>query len=126
MNQQRKDIDLRALIGLEDVALNVDDVAHDAICRMSEGIEREGYEGTVVQVMGPVVDVAFKGELPALNNLLRAGHRKRGIPLEAVQLLGEGIVRTVALDSTDGMPRGERVFDTYAPISVPVGPGVRG
>ncbi|MDH4139488.1 MAG: F0F1 ATP synthase subunit beta, partial [Coriobacteriia bacterium] len=54
------------------------------------------------------------------------GHRKRGIPLEAVQLLGEGIVRTVALDSTDGMPRGERVFDTYAPISVPVGPGVRG
>lgn len=101
-------------------------VAHEAICRMSETMEREGYEGTVVQVMGPVVDVAFHGELPALGNLLRVEHRKHGLPLEAVQLLGEGIVRTVALDSTDSLARGARVFDSFAPITIPVGPGVRG
>lgn len=85
-----------------------------------------GGEGRVIQVMGPVVDIEFPGDLPAINNLLRAHDREKGLPLEAVQLLGEGCVRAIALDYNDGLPRGASVYDTGAPISVPVGHGVLG
>ncbi len=71
--------------------------------------------------MGPIVDVEFGRTLPAINNLLRAGDRETGLPLEVMQILGEGIVRTIALDSTDALARGTRVFDTGRPISVPTG-----
>jgi F-type H+-transporting ATPase subunit beta len=80
----------------------------------------------VYQVMGPVVDVAFRGQMPALRNLLRVDDRLQGLPLEAVQLLGSGLVRCVALDSTDGLRRGAHVYDTYEPISIPVGPEIKG
>ena len=86
----------------------------------------ERAEGAVIQVMGPVVDVEFSGRLPAINNLLRAGEKDTGLPLEAVQLLGEGIVRTIALDSSDALARGTRVFDTGMPISVPTGTEILG
>ena len=72
-----------------------------ALAEILEEIERESCEGVVYQVMGPVVDVAFKGEMPALGNLLRVEDRVRGLPLEAVQLLGGGLLRAIALDSTD-------------------------
>ena len=77
-------------------------------------------------MFGPVVDVRFKGELPMIGSLLRVGDRRHGLPLEAVELLGEGGVRSLALGSTDALRRGARVFDTQAPISVPVGPGIKG
>jgi F-type H+-transporting ATPase subunit beta len=83
-------------------------------------------EGAVIQVMGPVVDVEFGGRLPSINSLLRAGNKDTGLPLEAVQLLGEGIVRTIALDSSDALARGTMVFDTGMPISVPTGTEILG
>ena len=101
-------------------------IASAALEALADDLEREGCEGRVVQVMGPVVDVAFRGELPALGNLLRVNDRVRGIPLETVQLLGEGTVRAIALDSTDGLQRNTKVFNMYQTITVPVGPGVRG
>lgn len=82
--------------------------------------------GTVVQVMGPVVDVEFGDKMPEINNLLRAGDREKGLPLEAVQLLGEGYVRTIALDYNDGLERKTKVYDTGAPITIPVGPETLG
>jgi F-type H+-transporting ATPase subunit beta len=101
-------------------------VVADALEKVLAEIEREAGEGTVYQVMGPVVDVAFHGHMPALRNLLRVGDRLAGLPMEAVQLLGSGLVRCVALDSTDGLRRGAHVYDTYESISIPVGPEVKG
>ncbi|MCS7209431.1 MAG: F0F1 ATP synthase subunit beta, partial [Fimbriimonadales bacterium] len=80
--------------------------------------------GKVVQVMGPVVDVRFSdGELPAIYNAIKIVDEARGINLtcEAAQHLGDDIVRTVALSSTDGLVRGMDAIDTGAPIKVPVG-----
>ena len=104
----------------------VSDVVASALQRAREDLGREACDGVVSQVLGPVVDVRFKGELPMIGSLLRVGDRRRGLPLEAVELLGEGSVRALALGSTDGLRRGTRVFDTQAPISVPVGPSVKG
>jgi F-type H+-transporting ATPase subunit beta len=82
--------------------------------------------GTVLRVMGPVVDVQCSGKLPAITHLLRAGDRSQGLPLEVIQLLGSAVVRTVALDRTDGLARGVPVYDTGQPIMVPVGPEILG
>ncbi len=105
---------------------SIEGIVGSALQRTAEELSREACDGTVAQVLGPVVDVDFRGELPAIGSLLRVGDRKRGLPLEAVELLGEGGVRALALGSTDGLRRGTRVYDTQAPISVPVGPGVKG
>ncbi|MDX1535705.1 MAG: F0F1 ATP synthase subunit beta [Candidatus Spechtbacterales bacterium] len=76
--------------------------------------------GQISQVVGPVVDVSFEGELPAINNaLIVEGEDK--LTLEVAQHLGQKEVRTVAMSSTDGLSRGQKVTDTGAPISVPVG-----
>ena len=85
-------------------------------------------KGIVKQVIGPVVDVSFEeGKLPAIYNALRISRDKDSyLILEAQQHLGENMVRTVAMDSTDGLVRGTEVEDTGAPISVPVGPEVLG
>ncbi len=101
-------------------------VVSEAMQRAAEELSREACDGVVSAVTGPVVDVRFRGELPAIGSLLRVGDRRRGLPLEAVELLGGGVVRALALGSTDGLARGTRVYDTQAPISVPVGPGVKG
>jgi len=87
--------------------------------------------GTVSQVIGPVVDVEFEtGSLPDILNALRvpkSGHAMdRDVVLEVQQHLGNNTVRTVAMSSTDGMSRGQEVIDTGAPISVPVGPKTMG
>ncbi|MGA1823738.1 MAG: F0F1 ATP synthase subunit beta [bacterium] len=82
--------------------------------------------GKVFQVLGPVVDVEFTEDIPKINNLLKADDLENGLPLEAVQLLGEGCVRTIALDVTDGLKRGTPIYDTGAPISVPAGKEILG
>lgn len=101
-------------------------VVAEALESLLRGLEQQSGEGVVRQIMGPVVDVAFTGSLPAIGNLLRARERTGGLPLEAVQLMGEGMIRAIALDCTDGLERGTPVFDTGAPICVPVGPDILG
>ena len=83
-------------------------------------------KGKVTQVISAVVDVKFDGELPLILNALETVVDGRRMVLEVAQHLGEGIVRTIAMDSTDGMMRGQEVTDTGAPINVPVGPETLG
>ncbi len=83
--------------------------------------------GTVTQVLGAVVDVRFdESELPKILNALHVDIQERRLVLEVAQELGEGVLRTVAMDTTDGLVRGQPVTDTGAPISVPVGPETLG
>jgi len=87
---------------------------------------REKSTGKVTTVIGAVVDVQFDGPLPAiLNSLEVEGHEIR-LVLEVAQHLGESTVRTIAMDATEGLVRGQTVVDTEAPISIPVGNGVLG
>ncbi len=82
--------------------------------------------GRVTQVMGAVVDVRFDGELPAILNALFADNQGNKLVLEVAQHLGENTVRTIAMDTTEGLVRGQQVSDTGAPITVPVGPETLG
>ena len=82
--------------------------------------------GRVRQVMGAVVDVQFDGHLPAILNALETKNRNQRLILEVAQHLGENSVRTIAMDSTEGLVRGQEVADTGQPISVPVGDGTLG
>ncbi len=78
--------------------------------------------GKVIQVMGPVVDVAFgEGELPEIYNALKIPVGDRTLTVEVAQHIGDNTARTIAMASTDGLQRGTEVIDTGAPISVPVG-----
>jgi F-type H+-transporting ATPase subunit beta len=77
--------------------------------------------GKIRQVMGAVVDVQFDGELPEILNALETENRGNRLVLEVAQHLGENTVRTVAMDSTEGLVRGHDVVDTGSPIMVPVG-----
>lgn len=89
-------------------------------------------EGRVVQVMGPVIDVAFpEGKLPAIYNALKLTNKsinanEDNLVLEVAQHLGESVVRAIAMDSTEGLVRGQRVKDTGDQISMPVGDQVLG
>jgi F-type H+/Na+-transporting ATPase subunit beta len=82
--------------------------------------------GRVRQVMGAVVDVQFDGHLPAILNALETQNRGNRLVLEVAQHLGENSVRTVAMDSTEGLVRGQEVSDTGEAIAVPVGDGTLG
>ena len=82
--------------------------------------------GKVTQVIGAVVDVQFEGALPAILNALETSNNGKRLILEVAQHLGEGTVRAIAMDATEGLVRGEGVSDTGAPISVPVGDGTLG
>jgi F-type H+-transporting ATPase subunit beta len=79
--------------------------------------------GRITQVMGAVVDVQFPSEdvLPPILNALTTDNQGKRLVLEVAQQLGEATVRTIAMDSTDGLTRGQEVLDTGAPITVPVG-----
>jgi len=77
--------------------------------------------GTITQVLGAVVDVRFDGPLPAILNALHTQNQGRTLVLEVAQHLGESAVRTIAMDSTEGLVRGAEVSDTGAAITVPVG-----
>src|SRR5271170_5526900 len=82
--------------------------------------------GRVTQVLGAVVDVQFDGELPFIQNALHTKIENRTLVLEVAQELGERTVRCVAMDSSDGLVRGQEVVDTGGPITVPVGPETLG
>src|ERR1700683_3614446 len=82
--------------------------------------------GRVPQVLGAVVDVKFDGHLPAIQNALETENHGQRLVLEVAQHLGESTVRTIAMDVTEGLVRGQNVSDTGAPISVPVGEGTLG
>ncbi|MBX9896859.1 MAG: F0F1 ATP synthase subunit beta [Qipengyuania sp.] len=82
--------------------------------------------GTIAQVIGAVVDVAFEAELPAILTALETRNGDNTLVLEVAQHLGENTVRTIAMDSTEGLTRGQEVVNTGAQISVPVGPKTLG
>ncbi len=87
--------------------------------------------GTVAQVIGPVVDVEFDGELPGIYNAVKIESDDRhsikvNVTVEVAQHLGENRVRCIAMEPTDGMVRGMKAIDTGNPISVPVGPEILG
>jgi F0F1-type ATP synthase alpha subunit len=82
--------------------------------------------GKVTQVIGAVVDVQFDGHLPYILNALEVQDNDIRLVLEVSQHLGESTVRTIAMDATEGLVRGQKVLDTEAPIKVPVGEGCLG
>lgn len=82
--------------------------------------------GRITQVIGAVVDVKFDEHLPAILNALETKNGEHRLVLEVAQHLGENTVRTIAMDTTEGLVRGHEVVDTGAPISVPVGDGCLG
>ena len=88
--------------------------------------------GSVKQVMGPVVDVEFpKGHLPAIYNALRMTNaaindQENNLVVEVAQHLGDNVARCIAMDSTEGLARGQKVLDTGSPIQTPVGPETLG
>jgi len=85
-----------------------------------------GKIGRITQVIGAVVDVEFKGELPSIMNALEVQEYGQRLVLEVAQHLGENNVRCIAMDATETLVRGQPVLDTGAPIMVPVGPGTLG
>ena len=82
--------------------------------------------GKIAQVIGAVVDVQFDGDLPEILNALETDNAGNRLVLEVAQHLGERTVRTIAMDSTEGLVRGQEVKDTGGPISVPVGEATLG
>ena len=82
--------------------------------------------GTISQVLGAVVDVRFDGDLPRILTALECDNAGNRLVLEVAQHLGENTVRTVAMDTTDGLVRGMNVVDTGGPIEMPVGPETLG
>ncbi len=84
------------------------------------------FGGKISQVIGAVVDVTFVGELPSILSALETDNNGNRLVLEVAQHLGENTVRTIAMDTTDGLTRGQPVRDTGAQISVPVGPQTLG
>jgi F-type H+/Na+-transporting ATPase subunit beta len=82
--------------------------------------------GRITQVIGAVVDVQFEGHLPAILNAIETKNGGNRLVLEVAQHLGESTVRTIAMDTTEGLVRGQEVTDTGNPIMVPVGAGTLG
>ena len=82
--------------------------------------------GVLTQVIGPVVDILFKDNLPKIYNALKVQNGDKELVLEVAQHIGNNMVRTIAMDDTNGLQRGMEVIDTGAPITVPVGKAVLG
>ena len=83
--------------------------------------------GTVVQVIGPVLDIRFPdGQLPALLSAIELELNGKKLVAEVAQEIGDNVVRCIAMSSTDGLQRGAQAVDTGAPITVPVGEGCLG
>ena len=78
-------------------------------------------QGIITQIFGAIVDVKFEEEIPSILNALKYKDKKREIIFEVVQHIGEGVVRTIAMDLTDGLKRGDIIIDTKKPITIPVG-----
>ncbi len=77
--------------------------------------------GKITQVIGPVVDVQFEGHLPEILNALETKNNGARLVLEVAQQLGENTVRCIAMDTSEGLTRGQECTDTGEPIKVPVG-----
>merc|ERR1719396_228930 len=92
----------------------------------AEAMAAAAVNGKVSQVIGAVVDVQFDGALPPILNALEVRGFENRLVLEVAQHLGENMVRTIAMDGTDGLTRGQPVEDTGSPIKVPVGEGCLG
>ena len=90
---------------------------------MAKAAKSKKQIGKVTRVIGPVVDVKFEGELPEILNALVIKRKEGDITLEVAQHLGEGTVRTIAMQNTDGLIRGAEAEDLGTAILVPVGPG---
>ncbi|MDX2142680.1 MAG: F0F1 ATP synthase subunit beta [Rhodospirillaceae bacterium] len=82
--------------------------------------------GEVYQITGAVVDVKFEGDLPYILSALEIDNKGKRLVLEVAQHLGESVVRCIAMDSTDGLVRGQKATDLGKPISMPVGPATLG
>src|ERR671916_877747 len=82
--------------------------------------------GRITQVIGAVVDVTFEGGLPEILSALETTNQGGRLVLEVAQQLGESTVRCIAMDTSEGLTRGQEVRDTGAPIAVPVGAGTLG
>src|SRR6202171_385959 len=82
--------------------------------------------GRITQVIGAVVDVQIAGHVPAILNAIETTNNGSSLVLEVAQHLGESTVRTIAMDTTEGLVRGGEVTDTGSPIMVPVGGGTLG
>ncbi len=82
--------------------------------------------GKIIQIIGAVIDVQFEDDLPEILTALEVDNSGNKLVLEVAQHLGENRVRTIAMDSTEGLKRGDQVKNTGAPISVPVGPETLG
>lgn len=83
-------------------------------------------KGTLTQIIGPVVDIRFKEKLPKIYNALKVKIGEKYLVLEVAQHIGNNMVRTIAMDDTNGLKRGMEAIDTGAPITVPVGKAVLG
>ncbi len=83
-------------------------------------------KGKITQIIGAVVDVNFESELPEIYTALETNNSGNKLILEVAQHLGENDVRTIAMDATEGLKRGDEVINTESPISVPVGPETLG
>ena len=83
-------------------------------------------QGKITQIIGAVVDVSFESNLPEIYTALEVNNGENKLILEVAQHLGENAVRTIAMDATEGLKRGDEVKNTGAPISVPVGPETLG
>ena len=83
-------------------------------------------KGKITQIIGAVVDVNFESDLPEIYTALEVNSSGNKLILEVAQHLGENEVRTIAMDATEGLKRGDEVINTTAPISVPVGPETLG
>jgi len=83
-------------------------------------------KGTISQVIGPVVDVQFEGDLPEILTALEIARENETLTLEVAQHVGRGVVRAIAMSATDGLQRGMEVVNTGKPIAVPVGPKTLG
>merc|ERR1719174_3598773 len=103
--------------------------ANPALRAFSRGMAAEATgvgQGRISQVIGAVVDVQFDNELPNILNSLEVQDHDIRVVLEVAQHLGENTVRTIAMDATEGLKRGQGVVDTGSPIAVPVGPEMLG
>ena len=83
-------------------------------------------KGKITQIIGAVVDVNFNSDLPEIYTALEVNNSGNKLILEVAQHLGENDVRTIAMDATEGLKRGDEVINTGSPISVPVGPETLG
>ena len=99
---------------------------HNTVARGMAAAASDAKIGRVQQVIGAVVDVSFDGEPPAILSALEVQDHDIRLVLEVAQHLGENVVRTIAMDATEGLTRNAKVLDTGAPIQVPVGPGTLG